>query len=83
MPERGNRLIETFFNLIDSVVRTQNCDGGKAPPLRYPHSTKNGTGKVGGPYYEAEMRNDCNLVVVWATLLGLVTMALWLKVPLG
>jgi len=29
------------------------------------------------------MRNDCNLMVVWATLLGLVAVALWLKIPLG
>jgi len=30
-----------------------------------------------------QARNDYNLVVVWATLIGLLVMALWLKVPLG
>jgi len=30
-----------------------------------------------------QARNDYNLVVIWATLIGLLVVALWLKVPLG
>ena len=28
-------------------------------------------------------QNDYNLVVIWLTLIGLVVVAFWLKVPLG
>jgi hypothetical protein len=35
--------------------------------------------------YEARMqiRNDYIVAIVWATLLGLVVVAQWLKIPLG
>jgi len=29
------------------------------------------------------MRTDLNLIAVWATLIGLVAVAFWFKVPLG
>jgi len=42
-----------------------------------------GSGKVLEPSARPEMGNDRDLVAVWATLLGLVAMAFWFKVPLG
>jgi len=38
---------------------------------------------VAHSYCEVQMRNDFKLVVVWATLIGLVAVAFWFKVPLG
>ena len=32
---------------------------------------------------EMQARNEYNLVLVWATLIGLLVVAFWLKVPLG
>jgi len=67
MPIIGTAFGETFTTLLALIEQTRHKTCGV---------------EAAGSIARPEMRNDRNLVVVWATLIGLVAIAFWFKVPL-
>jgi hypothetical protein len=68
------------------IMGTRRADFGETfttLPTLFERAQKTAAEKPLESGVRPKMRNDRNLVVVWATLIGLVALAFWFKVPLA